>query len=107
VKEPTINIATAAPFECLAKGGSKVMLDSFKPSEAVAYHAEQKSYRCYFTNANDRIQSYEVIDCQDDAEAALKAQELLGRSDFMTVELWQGRRLIGKWANFKVSSPSE
>lgn len=79
------------------------MLDSFTPSEASAQNTAHKSYRCYFTNVNDRIQSYEPIECQTDAEAALKAQELLAASEFMTAEVWQGRRLVGKWANPKAS----
>jgi hypothetical protein len=61
--------------------------------------AGDKSYRCYFTNVEDRIQSYEQIECGDDAEATLKAQELLGASHFTSAELWQGKRLVGKWSN--------
>jgi hypothetical protein len=61
--------------------------------------AASKSYRCYFTDVNDRIQSYEQIECQDDAQAVLKAQKLLAASPFTSAELWQGTRIVGKWSN--------
>lgn len=61
--------------------------------------AANKSYRCYFTEADDRIRSYEQIECENDAQAALKAQELLAASRFTSAEVWQGRRLVGKWGN--------
>jgi hypothetical protein len=64
-----------------------------------------KSYRCYFTEVNDRIRSYEQIECENDAEAALKAQGLLAASQFTSAELWQGRRLVGKWDNTVAASP--
>jgi hypothetical protein len=56
------------------------------------------NYRCYFTDAADRIQSYEQIACPDDAAAALKVQQLLAASTYSSAELWQGKRLVGKWA---------
>lgn len=61
--------------------------------------AADKSYRCYFTSVDDRIQSYEQIECEDDAQAALKAQALLSASHFTSAEVWQGKRLVGKWSN--------
>ena len=57
-----------------------------------------KNYRCYFTDAGDRIRSYEQIDCADDSTAALKVDELLAASKFSSAELWEGKRLVGKWA---------
>ena len=36
-----------------------------------------KNYRCYFTDAADRIRSFEQIECANDTEAALKVDELL------------------------------
>lgn len=57
-----------------------------------------KNYRCYFTDAGDRIRTYEQIDCADDAAAALKVDELLAASQFSSAELWEGKRLVGKWA---------
>ena len=78
------------------------MFDSIKSPIADAHStvaANKKRYRCYFTNADDRIQSYEPIECEDDAEAALKAQELLAASHFTSAELWQGKRLVAKWGN--------
>jgi hypothetical protein len=55
------------------------------------------SYRCYFTDESDRIRSFEQIECSDDAAALLKADELLAKSKCSTAELWQGKRLVGKW----------
>ncbi len=72
-----------------------------KSSEAAARStlAASKSYRCYFTDVDDRIQSYEQIECKDDAQAVLKAQKLLAASPFTSAELWQGARIVGKWSN--------
>jgi hypothetical protein len=67
--------------------------------------ATNKSYRCYFTDREDRIQSYEQIECQDDAQAALKAQVLLAASHSVSAELWQGKRLVGKWGSVDAASP--
>lgn len=67
--------------------------------------AANKSYRCYFTEGDDRIRSYEQMACENDAEAALKAQELLAASQFASAELWQGKRLVGKWSNTGAASP--
>jgi hypothetical protein len=78
------------------------MLDSSSSprADATSTAAPNKSYRCYFTDNHDRIQSYEQIECEGDAQAALKAQALLAASSrFASAELWQGRRLIGKWGN--------
>ena len=57
------------------------------------------SYRCYFTDERDRIQSFEVLEGVDDAEAALKAQQLVSSSRFASAEVWHGKRLIGRWVN--------
>jgi hypothetical protein len=59
--------------------------------------APNGSYRCYFTDADDRIKSFEQIECEGDADAALKAQALLAASRFTSAEVWQGSRLVGKW----------
>jgi hypothetical protein len=56
-----------------------------------------KNYRCYFTDAGDRIRSYEQITSSDDAAAALKVEELLAGSKYGSAELWQGKRLVGRW----------
>ena len=56
------------------------------------------SYRCYFTDANDRILAFEQIECADDAAGVLKVHELLATSKYNVAELWQGKRLVGKWA---------
>ena len=56
-----------------------------------------KNYRCYFTDASDRIRSFEQITSSDDASAALRAEALLANSEYGSAELWQGKRLVGKW----------
>ena len=56
-----------------------------------------RTYRCYFTDADDRIMSCEEIACMDDSTAALKVDELLARSRHGSAELWQGERLVGRW----------
>jgi hypothetical protein len=78
-----------------------VTLETWKSSvpHARGTIAANKSYRCYFTEINDRIRSYEHIECENDSEAALKAQELLAASQFTSAEVWQGKRLVGKWGN--------
>ena len=68
--------------------------------------APNKSYRCYFTDSNDRIQSYQQIDCPDDAAAALRVEELLAASRHGTAELWQGSRLVGKWSASPEDGPT-
>jgi hypothetical protein len=89
------------------KGGSNVAFESWKSSVADIRStiAASKSYRCYFTEVNDRIRSYQQIECENDAEAALKAQELLAASQFASAEVWQGKRIVGKWDNTATTSP--
>ncbi len=93
--------------ECDTKGGSNVKFESWKSSVADVRStiAATKSYRCYFTEVDDRIRSYEQIECENDAAAALKAQGLLAASQFTSAEVWQGRRLVGKWDNTVAASP--
>ncbi|WP_119300755.1 hypothetical protein [Dongia deserti] len=67
--------------------------------------AANKSYRCYFTDVDDRIRSYEQIECENDAEATLEAQRLLAASRFPSAELWQGSRIVGRWGNTDAASP--
>ena len=56
-------------------------------------------YRCYFTDENDRIKAVEQLECEDDAAALMKAEQVLTASAYNTAELWQGSRLVGKWGN--------
>ena len=60
-----------------------------------------RHYRCYLTDANDKIQSFEQIVSEDDAGAALQVEEFLVASKHESAELWQSSRLVGKWANGK------
>ena len=84
------------------------MLDSsdLPRADALNIVAANKSYRCYLTDGDDRIRSHEQIECEDDAQAALKAQALLAASHFASAELWQGQRLVGKWGNVDAASPT-
>lgn len=66
-----------------------------------------RQYRCYFTDADDRIRSVEVVACDDDAEAMLRAEQLLASSEHRTAELWQGPRLVAKWGKRQVAAPSD
>ena len=84
------------------QGGSNVTFETLEPrksseTDARSTVAATKSYRCYFTDGDDRIQSYEQIECPDDAQATLTAQKLLAASPFTSAELWQGSRIVGKW----------
>ena len=65
------------------------------------------SYRCYFTDTDDRIKSYEQIDGDGDATVALKAQALLAGSRFTSAEVWQGSRLVGKWGQVATTQRSD
>lgn len=60
-----------------------------------------RHYRCYFTDANDKIQIVEQIMSDDDVSAALQVDRLLVTSKHESAELWQSNRLVGKWANAK------
>jgi hypothetical protein len=95
-----------APFGCGVQGGSNVTFETSEPNGRSTI-AASKSYRCYFTDDNDRIQSYEQIDCPDDAAAALKVEELLATSKYATAELWQGGRLVGRWSVGSADGPKK
>ena len=62
-----------------------------------------RRYRCYFTDANDRIRAVEAIACDDDAEAMLRSEQLLASSEYRTAELWQGARLVGRLGKAQVA----
>ncbi len=51
-------------------------------------------YRAYFMSG-DHIVAPEDIEAADDAEAMLKASELLSSSTKSRIEVWQGKRIIG------------
>jgi hypothetical protein len=51
-------------------------------------------YRGYFMKG-DRIVAPEIVEAADDAQAMLKAGELLSTSQFVRIEVWQGSRLVG------------
>ena len=51
-------------------------------------------YRGYFMKG-DRIVAPANIDATDDAQAMLKASELLSTSQFVRIEVWQETRAVG------------
>lgn len=51
-------------------------------------------YRGYFIK-DDHIVAPAVIDATDDAQAMLKASELLSASQLLSIEIWQGTRVVG------------
>jgi hypothetical protein len=57
-----------------------------------------KRYRCCFTNGSDRVLRTEPIDGVDDASAVLQVERLLAASPHSSAQLWDGQRLVGRWA---------
>jgi len=57
-----------------------------------------KNYRCCFTDGNDRVLRSEPINGTDDASAVLQVERLLATTSYDSVELWDGHRLVSKWA---------
>jgi hypothetical protein len=51
-------------------------------------------YRGYYLK-DDHIVASEGIDATDDAQAMLKAGELLSTSQFLRIEVWQETRIVG------------
>jgi hypothetical protein len=51
-------------------------------------------YRGYFLK-DDRIVAPAIIDAANDAQAMLKAGELLSTSQFSRIEVWQETRVVG------------
>jgi hypothetical protein len=52
-------------------------------------------YRCYLVNNLDQIQSATNLECAEDSEAMLQAGAL-AQSQSLTVEIWNGARLVGR-----------
>jgi hypothetical protein len=52
-------------------------------------------YRCYLVNNLDQIQSATDLECAEDSEAMLQAG-VLAQSQSLTVEIWNGARLVGR-----------
>ena len=52
-------------------------------------------YRCYLVNNLDQIQSATDLKCAEDSEAMLQAGAL-AQSQSLTVEIWNGARLVGR-----------
>ena len=53
-----------------------------------------KTYRCFLLSG-ERIQSVQVLECEDDDEASTKGAMLLeSKPEHQRVEIWQGARLV-------------
>ena len=52
-------------------------------------------YRCYFVNGLDEIQGSQTLECAEDAEALLQAGAL-AQAQSLTIEIWNGVRLVGR-----------
>ena len=52
-------------------------------------------YRCYFVNNLHQIQAATNLDCAEDSDAISQAYELAD-SQSLTVEIWNGARLVGR-----------
>jgi hypothetical protein len=52
-------------------------------------------YRCYLVNSLDQIQSATNLQCEEDSEAMLQAGAI-AQSQSLTVEIWNGARLVGR-----------
>jgi hypothetical protein len=50
-----------------------------------------RTYTFYFADRLSPVQSFDIIECEDDAEALERAGELLGREpERLAVEVWSG-----------------
>jgi len=56
-----------------------------------------RTYTFYFADRSSPVQSFDILECEDDAEALERAGELLGREpERLAVEVWAGaERLFG------------
>ena len=54
-------------------------------------------YRCYFVNKLHKIQAAESLECAEDGEAMLRASEL-AQAQSLDIEIWNGSRLVGRFA---------
>jgi hypothetical protein len=52
-------------------------------------------YRCYFLSG-ETITAAENIEALDDAAALTEAKRLILKSEYLAVEVWQAKRLVGR-----------
>jgi hypothetical protein len=54
-----------------------------------------RTYTFYFADRSSPVQSFDILECEDDAEALERAGELLGREpERLAVEVWSGAEQI-------------
>jgi hypothetical protein len=64
----------------------------------VAQHRQRGSmiaYRCYFLSEDDKIKSFEIIECASDAAALEEAERRLATCGYPAIEVWDRGRYIG------------
>ena len=50
-----------------------------------------RMYTFYFADRSSPVQSFDIVECEDDLEARGRARELLGREpERLAVEVWAG-----------------
>ena len=52
------------------------------------------SYRCYFLDAADHIADFNLIECETDAQAQVRADRKLAASRYPGIELWACKRRV-------------
>jgi len=59
-----------------------------------------RTYRCYLLSPQNKIQAAAYLDARDDADAVARAQSTFSTSPgFPAVEIWQGKRIVGRYAD--------
>jgi hypothetical protein len=53
------------------------------------------AYRCYFLTEDDKIKSFEIIECASDAAALEEAGRRLVTCGYPAIEVWDRGRYIG------------
>ena len=61
------------------------------------------AYRCCLMDSKDRVKAIETADCSSDADAMMKAAEILARQpDVGAIEIWDMARLVGRAPGFNM-----
>lgn len=54
------------------------------------------AYRAYFLSASDHIRDVRALQATGDTAACVEAQLMLLRSEYAAIEVYEGRRLVGR-----------
>jgi hypothetical protein len=52
------------------------------------------SYRCYFPDATNQVAAEQFVECESDALAQTRADELLADTEYPVMEVWNGVRFV-------------